>query len=141
MGLMWREIGEIVWPGLVVLVAHAILGALFGHEPYVDPVMHFSGGIAAAYFFLHLPRLTPRYFGKIAPVTRYLLGFGLVTVVAVLWEFGEYLADFFLSTRMHQTIGGTLRDLFNGMSGATVLMGIDFWLWRRREPCSPDGTE
>ena len=36
------------WAPLTVLIAHHILARMFGHEPFVDPVMHFSGGAAAA---------------------------------------------------------------------------------------------
>ena len=137
MGFMWREIYEVIWPGLVVLVAHAILGTIFGHEPYVDPVMHFSGGVAAAYCFIRLPRLAPRYFGEPTPLTRYLFSFGLVTVVAVFWEFGEYLSDIFLGTRIQRSIGNTLRDLLNGMLGAMVLIGIDCGRQRQGEKHQP----
>jgi len=42
---------------LVVLIAHAVLGDVFGHEPYVDPVMHFAGGVSAAFFFTRIPSL------------------------------------------------------------------------------------
>ena len=44
----------IAWAPISVLIGHSIFAKFFGHEPYVDPVMHFSGGVAAAYFFREL---------------------------------------------------------------------------------------
>lgn len=69
-----RVVAEAAWPGIVVLVAHAVLGELFGHEPYVDPAMHFLGGLAAAFFFMRLPRLLPGLLGEPTPAALCLLG-------------------------------------------------------------------
>lgn len=39
-----------LWAPIIVLIARGIAGKLFGHEPYVDPIMHFSGGLGIAFF-------------------------------------------------------------------------------------------
>lgn len=112
-------------PGLVVLVAHSVLGELFGHEPYVDPVIHFSGGMAAAFFFWRLPPIFPGWLGTPAPLTRGLMAFGLTSAVAVVWELGEFVADIYLGTRIQRSLGNTMRDLVNGMAGGLVLVGAE----------------
>jgi hypothetical protein len=120
--LVWRTVREAAWPGLVVLVAHAVLGEIFGHEPYVDPAMHFGGGVAAAFFFTRLPRVLPEYLGEPTPLARGLLGIGLTSAVAILWELGEHLSDVFLGTRIPRSVGNTMRDLVAGMLGASALV-------------------
>jgi hypothetical protein len=120
--LAWRVIREAAWPGLAVLVAHSVLGSLFGHEPYVDPAMHFLGGAAAAFFFTRLPRLFPRHLGAPTPLARALLGFGLTCAVAVFWEFGEHAVDLYLGSRSFERLGSTLRDLLNGMLGSVAFL-------------------
>jgi hypothetical protein len=119
---------EAAWPGVTVLVAHAFLGEVFGHEPYVDPAMHFLGGVAAAMFFSRIGPFFPSLLGTLLPQARRILAFTATTTVAVLWEFGEYLSDLYLGTRTHTSIGSTLRDLFNGMLGALVYIAVEYLL-------------
>jgi hypothetical protein len=121
---------DVAWPGVVVLVAHAIFGEVFGHEPYVDPAMHFLGGVAAAYFFSRLGPYVPSVFGGLHPGTRRALAFSATTTVAVVWEFGEFISDVYLGTRTHTSIASTLRDILNGMLGAALLLIIQFLLKR-----------
>lgn len=123
--LIWRIVRDAGWPGLVVLAAHGILGEVFGHEPYVDPFMHFLGGGAAAYFFVRIPTLFPEFFGDPSAVTRYLLALGLACTAALFWEFAEFLSDTLLGTRMQRSLGNTMRDLFNGMLGALLFIAMD----------------
>jgi hypothetical protein len=132
MRLVGRAIREAAWPGLLVLVGHAVLGELFGHEPYVDPAMHFLGGVAAAFFFTRLPGLLPRYFAQPTATVTGLLGIGLTSAVAILWELGEYLSDVLFGTRIQYDVGNTMRDLVNGMAGATALVVAERVM--RRDP-------
>ncbi len=44
MRLIRRIVSEAAWPGIAVLVAHGVFGELLGHEPYVDPAMHWELG-------------------------------------------------------------------------------------------------
>ena len=87
--------------------------------------MHFLGGVAAAYFFIRIPMLLPQFFGAPTPATLYLLALGLTCTVALLWEFGEFLSDTLLGTRIQRSIGNTMRDLFNGMLGALLFILVD----------------
>jgi hypothetical protein len=134
-------IRKAAWPGVVVLIAHAILGKLFGHEPIVDPVMHFLGGGACAFFVVALVRLRPRWFGELPPLTSYLLAFGLTSAVAVLWELGEFLSDLYLGTRTHTSIASTLRDLLNGLLGSLVFIAAHWFLARRPPEGDPAAVD
>src|SRR5437763_15313424 len=82
--LIRRIVSEGAWPGIAVRVAHVVFGELHGHEPHVDPAMHLLGGVAAAFFFVRMLRLVPRYFGEPTSAVLYMLGFGLTAAVAVL---------------------------------------------------------
>ena len=124
LNLIQRIVRDAAWPGLVVLVAHSVLGETFGHEPYVDPLMHFAGGVAAAFFFTRLPRVFPEYLGEPTPLATALLGIGLTSAVAILWELGEYVSDVLLGTHMQRGVGNTMRDLTNGMLGASLFVAI-----------------
>jgi hypothetical protein len=119
------------WPGLLVVVAHSVLGDIFGHEPYVDPTIHFLGGVAAAFFFSRLGPYVPEVFGGLAPAARRTLAFTATTTVAVLWEFAEYLVDLYFGTQVQISIGNTLRDILNGMLGAGTCLLADYLIWRK----------
>ena len=127
---IWRVIQQAAWPGVAVLIAHEVFARIFGHEPYVDPVMHVLGGAAAAFFFIRMPRLAPKLFGEPTRTTLYLLGFGLTSAVAVMWEFGEFLSDFYLGTRIQRSLGNTITDLSNAMAGAMILIFCELTLHR-----------
>ena len=118
------------WPGIAVFLTHAALGEIFGHEPYVDPVMHVSGGTAAAYFFARVPSLLPRQLGTPTRATTYLLSFGLTAAVAIVWELIEFLSDHFFATHSQLSVGNTMRDLFNGLVGATLFVAGDLFARR-----------
>ena len=136
MRLIRRIVSEAAWPGIAVLVAHGVFGELLGHEPYVDPAMHLLGGVAAAFFFVRVPRLVPRYFGEPTSAVLYMLGFGLTAAVAVLWELGEFLSDVLVGTHIQRSVGNTMRDLFNGLLGAGLFIAGDIIVRRTLTPKS-----
>ena len=116
-----RTIGrEAIWAPIAVIVIHSVAGGLLGHEPFVDPVMHFSGGVAAAFFFWRSATACRQFLGELSPGALALLSFGLATVAAVGWEFAEFLVDSYRGTSIQRSIANTMRDLFLGMSGATI---------------------
>jgi hypothetical protein len=112
------------WAPAAVLVAHELGARAFGHEPLVDPVMHFLGGSAIAYFVYRVCRIGGGYLGAPSRLVIDLLALGLACVVALMWEFGEFLSDRFLGSHAHTSVGNTLRDLFLGMVGALACIGI-----------------
>jgi hypothetical protein len=111
-----------LWAPIIVLIAHGIAGKLFGHEPYVDPIMHFSGGFAIAFFCWRVCLMSPELFGKPSRLAIDLLAFGLTCAAALFWEFGEFIADQVKGTRVQRGLGNTMRDLFLGTFGAIVFI-------------------
>src|SRR6266571_3295445 len=109
---------EAAWAPISVLVLHSVGGALFGHEPYVDPAMHFLGGVAAAFFLRHACSLVPVLLGSPSPLALDLLAFGLTCTLALCWEFAEFFADQYFGTQMQRGVPNTMRDLLLGTFGA-----------------------
>ncbi len=114
---------EAIWAPLAVLIVHWLAGGWLGHEPFVDPVMHFLGGAAVAFFFWHAAKSARGYLGDLPPVALGLLAFGLATTAAVGWEFAEFLLDRIRGTHIQRGLANTMRDLFLGVSGAVVYVG------------------
>src|SRR5262245_26003918 len=105
---------RVAWAPLSVLIAHSIFARLFGHEPYVDPIMHFSGGVAAAYFFRKASIIGAEALGSLTDISRDLLSFGLTCSVALFWEIAEFASDTFLGTNVQISNANTMRDLILG---------------------------
>ena len=128
-----KQIGrKALWAPVAVLIVHWLAGAWLGHEPFVDPVMHFSGGLAAAYFFWHAASFARRYLGDLSPLGLGLLSFGLTTVAAVGWEMAEFVGDRLRETHVQVDLANTMRDLILGVAGAVVYLGVGRWLLRAR---------
>ena len=119
-----RSTGRIVrkaaWAPLSVLVIHEITARLYGHEPYVDPVMHFGGGLAAALFLRHTWAEFSRVVGDSTQLGQEIAAFSLACVVVLLWEFGEFAADQAFGSNIQRSLGNTMRDLVLGMVGAGI---------------------
>jgi hypothetical protein len=62
----------------------------WGHEPYVDPITHFSGGIAIAFFFWRSAEYCQRLMGNVSVSALAYISFGCATITALAWEFMEY---------------------------------------------------
>jgi hypothetical protein len=114
-------IGRIVlgagWAPVTVLVLHSVLGRSFGHEPFVDPIIHFSGGVAAAFFFRYASVVAGSLLGAPNDLAKDLMAFGLTVTVALLWETGEFASDVWLGTHIQHDVANTMRDLILGMGG------------------------
>lgn len=120
--ILWALIKRAAWAPLGVVILHAICGEVFGHEPYVDPVMHVLGGAAIAYFLRMAAVLSADYIGRLNDRGLDLLSFGLASVAAVVWEFGEWLSDIWLGTSIQHSGSAPLRDLAVGLLGAAVYL-------------------
>ena len=116
----------VAWAPLSVLIGHSVFAKFFGHEPYVDPVMHFSGGIAVAYFFRKVSMMGNEVLGELTDFSRDLLSFGLTCSIALFWEIVEFISDTFLGTNVQTSNANTMRDLILGTVGALM-----FLLFRR----------
>jgi hypothetical protein len=117
-----RLLRQAAWAPIGVVVAHEIVARIFGHEPVVDPIMHFSGGMAGAYFARRAVAVCPRLFGAPTPFAADLLAFGSTSAAALFWEFGEELSDIYLGTHGQTSVWNTLRDLELGVAGALTFL-------------------
>lgn len=97
---------------------------------HVDKLMHLTGGLAIAWlalvFFAHRLDRLPSF-------DRFLIVISVTALIGVLWEFAEYLGQFF-PTISHYLSGGdladTLGDLTFDLFGA-FLVSLHL-LWRRQ---------
>jgi len=125
-GVYWVLIGrvarEAAWAPLAVLVGHSVLGGLLGHEPYVDQVTHFLGGLAAAFFFRKVAWLARDLLGTLTALALDLFAFGMTCAVALFWEFGEYTLDALVDAHVQGGLGNTMRDLLLGVGGAVCYL-------------------
>jgi hypothetical protein len=114
-----------VWaPGLVLAFwAVAAKGFdAFIKYPNLDIPTHLFGGLASAYFF-DVCIVNLRYaLGQIHVYLRLALSFSLVAVIAICWEFAEFLSDLFLGSHLNLGVPDTLGDLFFGLVGASCFV-------------------
>ena len=84
--------------------------------------MHFSGGIAIAYFFYVASKLASHRVGKLTDMGRALFAFGMACAAAVLWEIGEFSSDIVFNTHVQINNANTMRDLILGVVGASLFL-------------------
>jgi len=104
---------------------------LYAKWEHFDTFMHFLGGIAAAWLALSLMQWD---IVRMTAWKQVLVLLGLATLLAVFWEFAEYLAGFgrdyapwFWRWFHGGDLADTMLDLVAGMAGALV-----FALWTLR---------
>jgi uncharacterized membrane protein YjdF len=105
---------------------------------WFDIPMHFLGGIGAALTFIWLWR---KYFPDFSPsgsenLFALLLTLSFVALIGVLWEFAEFLFDFFISAGgyakvVQQGAVDTFTDLFFDLLGG-LTAAIIFLIGRRK---------
>ena len=90
---------------------------------WFDDLLHFLGGfwVAALFGYLinrwGLTSIDNKFWLKL------LLGLGFVALVGILWEFHEFIADWFLQKPlMQEGIGDTMSDLFFDLLGGSVFI-------------------
>ncbi len=125
---------QALWAPAAVFFFHSMASRSLGHEPYVDPVAHFFGGIAIAFFFWKSANCCQYYLGSLPLITHALLAFGLATFTAVAWEFMEFFMFVFTygETSAQQWRATMMRDLFLGISGAALFLGVNIKIKQRR---------
>jgi hypothetical protein len=114
------------WAPPAVFFLHSLAAKQWGHEPYVDPVMHFSGGMAMAFFFWQSAECCQRYLGNLSVMALAFIVLGMTTFTAIAWEIMEYgIAIHNGETRwLNRNFLNSLRDLALGISGALLLVGL-----------------
>jgi hypothetical protein len=124
-----RELGRTKAFCLVVIVFRRWAIAMGIREP-LDHVIHFSGGLAIAYFLYRIIKMSASWIGPVTNATRYILAFTTACTVAVFWEFGEFASDAFRGTHIQHDVAETLWDLIYGVSGAALciltIASVDF---------------
>ncbi len=112
------------WAPLLVLVFHRIVY----HTPWRQPldfVMHYSGGVAIAFFLWHALDCFAHWFGALTPFARYVFTFALACTVGLFWEFAELYSDVVHHTHIQHSVHETMRDLVADATGAlTTLAGV-----------------
>jgi hypothetical protein len=120
-----------IWAPLVVLILHGIFGDLFGHEPVVDPISHFCGGAAIAWFVWEAQFIIGEKFGRPNRLCIECLMLCVTCTAAVFWEFGEFFSDVFLGTNVQRSLSNTMRDLILGALGGGIILAANRVLNRR----------
>ena len=115
------------WAPIAVYFLHSVLAEQWGHEPYVDPIIHFFGGIAITFFFWRSAKYCQRFLGDFSLFTLAYIAFGFGFLTALAWEFMEYVIMVSENAEILWSLSNTLRDLFLGMAGAALFSGTKLW--------------
>jgi hypothetical protein len=110
---------------LVVFCVHIVVAKGFNayiSYPWLDIPAHIFGGVAMAYFILVCVAYSQDFLGSIPKAIQLVAAFGLTAVVAIVWEFAEFLSDLAFGTRLNLGVSDTLSDLFFGLLGASVVV-------------------
>lgn len=114
---------EAAWAPISVVVFYLtgfFLG-WFNVFPPLDIPTHFMGGVTITYFYRAAIRHSEKLLGDIPSMVQVLFAITATGTTAVLWEFGEYLSDYFLRTNHVFGLNDTLKDMFFGLLGALLL--------------------
>jgi hypothetical protein len=117
------------WAPLLVFTIHVFVSAvlhLYNFWPNADIPMHFSGGLAIAFFISRCFQLLPRESVKRSHVVLLelvLIG-SLTASAAVFWEFAEFFADQLFGTNVQVSVANIMQDIAMGILGATFLILI-----------------
>src|SRR6266498_2902650 len=104
---------ESAWAPLCVMVLYlsGLAVHLYDLFPVLDIPSHFMGGIAITYFYRSAIRNSRRLLGETPHPIQVLLAFALTGTTTILWEFYEFITDFFLGTHKIRGLEDTLTDL------------------------------
>ncbi|MBI3623105.1 hypothetical protein HY212_03440 [Candidatus Pacearchaeota archaeon] len=126
-----RILSFFIFPALVYALA-LFLGAVFDAfnvYTWIDIPFHFLGGLSIAYTsILFLRFFREKGFIEINKrALSILFVVSLVILVAVFWEFYEFLMKTFFNLNMQPSVADTMKDLFMGLvggfAGALVFTG------------------
>lgn len=114
---------EAAWAPVSVVVFYLIGFTLgwFDVVPPLDIPTHFMGGVTITYFYRAAIRNSQKFLGDIPLVVQVIFAVTATGTTTVLWEFGEYMSDYFLRTHHVFGLNDTLKDMFFGLLGALVL--------------------
>lgn len=124
---------QAAWAPLTVFAFYALAAKGFNAYilyPWLDMPTHFFGGAAMTFFFLAATTHSQTIIGRIPTLIRLTFPLGLTAIIAIVWEFLEYLADAALGTKMNLGVADTLADLFLGLLGGGVIVALAAWAAR-----------
>ena len=124
------------WAPLAVVLGHAAVVLIFGHQRNLDPALHFLGGAAGAYFAVHAIDLGSAWFGHPSPGARSLIAFCLTATAALLWEFEEFAAGEISGYTAQLSLRETMADLLLGCGGALLFLVSDLVIRSLRRPAN-----
>ncbi len=126
----------------VIAVVHIIAGYFDWYDSiwYLDDLLHFSGGVWVALFFIYFAFVKNHIFGDNTHFfTKLIIILGFVALVGVLWEFYEYLADVYLLKRHPLNFApnplvlpDTLFDLFLDLLGSVTAASLGLIYLKRK---------
>ena len=106
---------------VIVLLIHIILLflGLYSDYEWIDIPMHFLGGFAVAITFVLLLKLLQekKLFGRSHWLVFFVFIISLVCLIAVLWEFSEFILDKITHFNIQLSVADTLSDLLFGLLG------------------------
>ena len=121
-GISWSKV---LLPPAVLFVLSELIAQVtdwYRVYPWIDIPMHFFGGLLTAVSvqeFFQFCRVRG-YLGKLHPLLEVMFVTALVVVVAVFWEWHEFLRDTIFHTHLQISQGDTMHDLLMGMSGGLL---------------------
>lgn len=113
------------WAPVAVLIFHRIIYFTPYRQP-LDFVMHYSGGVAIAYFLWHALDCFASWLGALTAFARYLFTFALACTVGLFWEFMELAMDVIYHTHIQHSVHETMRDLIADATGALTTLVLIF---------------
>lgn len=117
------------WFAEIVLAVHLVLfntTRVYWEYPDIDIFFHVLGGFSAAHGFLNwLKHSETKKFVKLnSTLAKLIVVLSLVTTVAVVWEFHEFVLQHYTGIEMQPSIADTMADLLLGMIGAAAAVFI-----------------
>jgi len=99
--------------------------------PRIDVLLHFVGGSVATWAIVKIWNVYSKSLHwKIKPdVLWFFCIVSFVGLITIVWEWHEFLSDYYLGTYMQEGLADTMKDLFFGLLGAITTLII----WRPRQ--------
>src|SRR5262245_60487973 len=98
------ELTKSFWPAFAVVLTHGVLAFVFGHQRWLDPLLHFFGGVALMY---SCHRLLTVFLGT----RTWAISIGVALSIILIWELGEFLSDRILGTHVQHGTIDTVSDM------------------------------
>lgn len=123
--MVFKKVLDVLkFPAIVfILFVISLFTGLYAKFPNADMIFHLAGGASIALAAQTLIRELQRNnkLGKIEFLPKFLFTVSLVSLIAVLWEFAEFLAGFLSPITLIGNLKDTLSDLACGLIGGAAI--------------------